>query len=205
MCKDLVSFAREKEHDFRGLRRWTSWLLFASPTHKTRVVLAYNLGKRTSNYLGTVYQQHLCFIQLNRWNITPYELFMIDFMAAIIRWTNAGERLLIFIDMNEHILKGQLASKLLSLGLMEATHQSWGEKEPHTHVSGSKPIDRVYHSSTLEITSTMLLSFHEGVGNHRTVMVDITSRSLLGTDGFRIVRPVARRLVCSNAKASRSL
>ena len=47
----------------------------------------------------------------------------------------------------------------------------------------------------------MQLSFHEGVGDHRTTLVDITARSLLGIDGFRIVRPQARRLTCSNKKS----
>lgn len=59
LCKDLVTYAKETESDFRGLGRWASWLLYAHPSHKTRVVTAYNLGKRKSNYLGTVYQQHL--------------------------------------------------------------------------------------------------------------------------------------------------
>ncbi len=95
--------------------------------------------------------------------------------------------------------------KLLSIGLREATHTSWGHNEPNTHVSGSIPIDRVYHSSSLEITSTMMLSFHEGVGNHRTMLVDITTRSLLGTDGMRIVRPAARRLTCSNKRSVLSI
>ena len=132
---------------------------------------------------------------------TPYELFCTDFTTAIKQWQTAGERLLILIDMNEHVLQGYLARILLELGLSEATHESWGEQEPNTHISGSKPIDGVYHSPNLEVTSTLLLSFHEGVGNHRTVLIDITARSLLGTEGHRIVRPPARRLATSNNKA----
>ncbi len=126
---------------------------------------------------------------------------MTDFLAVIIRWINAGERLLIFVDMNEHVLRGRLARKLISLGLQEATNPSWGPTEPNTHISGSIPIDGVYHSSNLEITSTIMLSFHEGVGDHRTTLVDVTTRSLLGTDGQRIVRPAACRLTCSNQKS----
>ncbi len=165
------------------------------------MITAYNLGTKKSNYLGTVYQQHLGFIQLQGWSITPHKLFMIDFLAAIMRWLKAGERLIIFADMNEHILQGQLATRLLALGLVEALHNSWDTYEPNTHVSGSKPIDGIYHSSNLEITSSMMLSFHEGVGDHRTLLNDITARSLLGTDGFKIVRPAARRLTCTNKKS----
>jgi hypothetical protein len=126
---------------------------------------------------------------------------MIDFLAAVTRWIKDGERLLIFIHMNEHILTGELASMLLSMGLQEATNTCWEDKEPNTHIRGSKPIDGIYHSSNLEIVTTKMLSFHEGVGDHRTTLVDISARSLLGTDGMRISRPYARRLTTSNKKS----
>ncbi len=90
----------------RGLGRWASWVLYSSLAHKTRIVTAYNLGRRKSDFLGTVYQQHLRLIQRNGWDI-----------------------------------------------------------------------------------------------NHRTILVDITSRLLLGTDGLRIVRPAARKLTCSNKRS----
>ena len=201
MAKDLTSYARDTETDFCGLGHCCSWLLFSNPNHKTRVVSVYNLGKRKSNHLRTIYQRHLSYIQLNNLDTTPYGLFCTDFTNSIREWLAAGERVLIFTNMNERILTGKLATHLLDLGLLEATHLSWGDKEPNTHINGSKPIDGVYHTSNLEVTSTLMLSFHEGVGNHRTVLVDITARSLLGTEGLRIVRPPARRLAITNRKA----
>lgn len=201
ICKELSQYARETEPDFRGLGRWCSWLLYSNPSHKTRVVAAYNVGKNTSEYLGTIYQQHLRYIQHRQWNTTPRNLFRSDFLTAISRWQGKGERLLIFADMNEHILNGPLASRLLDLGLEEATHKNWNGIEPNSYVSGSSPIDAVYHSSSLEITASVQLSFHEGVGDHRTVLIDVSSRSLLGTNEFRIVRPAIRRLNCSNKKS----
>jgi len=200
-CKELSQYTKESEPDFRGLGRWCSWLIYAHPSHKTRLVSAYNLGSATSNYLGTIYQQHLRYIQRHGLNTTPHQMFMIDFLAVLINWRKAGERIIIMADMNEHILRGPLARRLLSLGLVEATHISWGDKEPNTHVSGSKPIDAVYHSPDIEVTATRQLSFHESVGDHRSVLIDITARSLIGTDGHKIVRPTARRLVCSNKKS----
>ena len=44
----------------------------------------------------------------------------------------------------------------------------------------------------------MQLSFHEGVGDHRTVIVDVSSRSLIGKDKFKICRLLARRLSSTN-------
>ena len=59
----------------------------------------------------------------------------------------------------------------------EATNTRWGEEEPRTHIRGSLPIDGVYHTKDLEVTSTVQLSFHESVGDHRNVIADISTRS----------------------------
>ena len=203
VCKELSQYAKETEQDFRGLGRWCSWVIYAHPSHKTRVVTAYNLGPATSNYLGTVYQQHLRYIQNNGLDTTPHKLFMTDFLAMVMHWRHAGDRLIIMADMNEHVLQGPLARRLLQLGLVEATHSSWGETPPNTHVSGTRPIDGIYHSPDIEVIATMQLSFHESVGDHRSAIIDVTARSFIGTDGHKIVRPTARRLVCSNKKCVR--
>lgn len=91
--------------------------------------------------------------------------------------------MLIFADMNEHIIRGML----LALDLDKATHRHWDISEPNTYIDGTIPINGVYHSKELEIVTTTQLSFHEGVGDHRTVLVDITSRSLLGKERFKIM------------------
>ena len=44
----------------------------------------------------------------------------------------------------------------------------------------------------------MQLLFHEGVGDHRTVLVDISTWSLIGKDNFKVVRPYAQRLSSTN-------
>ena len=67
---------------------------------------------------------------------------------------------------------------------------------------GSIPIDGVYHTRDLEIVSTVQLSFHESVGDHRSVLVDISTRSAIGELGFKIVQPKARKLSSSNEKRS---
>jgi hypothetical protein len=102
--------------------------------------------------------------------------------------------LLIFMDMNEHALRGTVAHYLLSMGLVEATHQHWGEEEPHTFIGGVDPIDGVWHTPNLEVSALVQLSFHEGLGDHRTVLVNVTTQSAIGKHEFRVVRPEARRL-----------
>ena len=79
------------------------------------------------------------------------------------------------MDMNEHILRGPVARRLLSMGLVEVTHLHRGTVEPHTFIGGVEPIDGVWHTPDLEVAALVQLSFHESLGDHRTVLIDITT------------------------------
>ncbi len=102
------------------------------------------------------------------------------------------------MDMNEHILTGRVARRLLAMGLREATHSQWGKMDLHTYVHGSEPIDAVWHSQDLEVMSTLQLFFHKGVGDHRSVLVDITTKSAIGKQEFKVVHPHGRHLSSQN-------
>ena len=199
---ELAQYARSSSQDFRGLGRWNSWQIYADRSHVTRIVSAYNLAHHQSMEFGSAYQQYTRYLQNHEIsNHTPRSLFHNDFLGVLRRWIQDGERLLIFIDLNEHILTSRLAKDLSEMGLEEATHRQWPEGvEPHTYIRGSGPIDAVYHTPNLEIVNSVQLSFHEGVGDHRTVIVDVSARSLIGKDSFKIVRPSARRLTLANKK-----
>ncbi len=47
----------------------------------------------------------------------------------------------------------------------------------------------------------MQLSFHEGVGDHRTALVDVTTFLAIGKQEFKVVHPAARRLCSGNTRA----
>ncbi len=105
------------------------------------------------------------------------------------------------MDMNEHISQGNLAKYLRNMGLQEATQPNWGTSEPYTYVRGTEPINAVWFLPELTITSTMQLSFHKGVGDHRTVLVDISIKSAIDKQEFCVAHPQARQLTSTNAKA----
>jgi hypothetical protein len=128
-------------------------------------------------------------------------LFTVDFVTQLKVWQCQGDRLLVFMDMNKHVLTGRVARRLLSMGLREAMHSQWGETEPHTYVRGLEPINAVWHSQDLEVTSTLQLSFHKGVGDHCSVLVDITAHSAIGKQGFKVVHPHGRSLSSQNIGA----
>ena len=134
-CRELAKYAKERTKDHRGLGRWCSTLFYADPNHKFRLVSAYNVGRQKPRGDSTIFQQQVRYIQNHDLPHLPSCLFIIDFVAQLQAWQRQGGRLLIFINMNEHILRGHhLAKYMLKMGLMEATHTRWGTtNKPHTY------------------------------------------------------------------------
>ena len=123
-------------------------------------------------------------------------------MTCVDSWIANGERLIIFMDFNEHVLSGKLPQLLQQAGLIEVSNTRWGETEHKTYARGSKPIDGIYISQELEVTSIMILPFSESIGDHRTMIINVSTRSAVGENEYKIVRPEARRLVTRNKKAT---
>jgi len=69
-----------------------------------------------------------------------------------------------------------------------------------TFIGGVDPIYGVWHTPDLEVSALVQLSFHEGLGDHRTVLVDVTTQFAIGKHEFRVVRPEARRLNSTNTR-----
>ena len=118
-------------------------------------------------------------------------------------WQQQGDQLIIMMDANEHVLTGSFTSKLKEIGLLEISHRCWGDEEPNTFTGGSKPIDGVWASVELEIGGFKLLPFSESVGNHCTMIFDVSTRSLIGEFEHRVVRAACRCLNTKTASLSR--
>ena len=204
---EMLEYWRNPGSDWRGLGRWTSVCLEGSPVHRTRVVSAYCLGRSRAKGWGRVYQQHLRYIQEHGLDTTPYALFCDDLIIQLQRWTAQGDRLILLMDANEHVITGSLTSQLTDymngLDLEEISSRAWGFEEPNTFIDGHKPIDGVWASQCLEIGGFKLLSFGESIGDHRTMIFDVSTRSLLGKYEHRVVRAGCRRLNCRTTSMGR--
>ncbi len=86
------------------------------------MVVVYQVGQTHQKGWCTIYQQHMRYIQANGLSCNPRSLFQADILHAISRWLEYGDRIIIFIDMNEHIITGTLPKEFQRLGLFEATH-----------------------------------------------------------------------------------
>ena len=102
----LRQYVRKRCPDFRNLGRWCSWLVYDNPNHKTRFVAAYNPGRPKPKHHGSIYQQHLRYIQNNNVDSNPRRMFETDFLAVLLTWRRQGERIAIFWDANKNIMEG---------------------------------------------------------------------------------------------------
>ena len=71
---------------------------------------------------------------------------------------------------------------------------------PKTYFRGKDAIDDIWVSEEIETSAAAYLPFDPELGDHRPVAVNISKKSLLGTQGPRIKPPAARRL---NSKVKR--
>ena len=204
LLHSLIQYAHKTAHDFRNLGCWASWMLCMNPLHRTRLVVAYCPGHVRRKGLKTVYQQHLRYIQSHNLQCSPYELFLGDLCSRLCNWRSDGDRILLFIDSNEDVINGRLGRSLIECpaDLVERSHLFWPPGEPpNTYVLGSLPIDGIYSTPDIDITNILSLPFVESVGNHRTMITEITTLSALGQLHGNVVRPTTRRLTTKQSSS----
>ena len=204
VCRhEFLQYAQKPSHDFRGLGRWCSWPFFCNPIHSTRIVVAYRTGSGKSKGLRMVYQQQVRYMQLHNISGTPQQLFDKDLLQQCKRWRQSGERIILLMDANEHVLTGRFNRGISRVGLdlEEFTHKCWGAQPPYTHINGSIPIDGGYKSPEIEVLHVCLLPFLDSPGDHRAFIIDISTRLLLGEYRYKVCRPVSRRLIMSQQES----
>jgi hypothetical protein len=102
----------------------------------------------------------------------------------------AGDRIILFMDHNKHVVKGQLGKVLADkegLDLQEAIVQHTGTSPGTTFFQGSRPINGLWISSKLDISNTCMMPFGCGIGNHRAFILDTPIKSLVGIDPVKII------------------
>ena len=132
-------------------------MVYDNPNHKTCFVAAYNPGRPKPKHHGSIYQQHLRYIQNNDVDSNPRRMFETDFLAVLLTWRRQGERIAIFWDANENILEGAFCKRLMAaLDMVEVFHQYWEGEKPNTHIAGSESINGCIHTKDLEASAALL-------------------------------------------------
>ena len=87
--------------------------------------------------------------------------------------------------------------------MVEISHRAWGLNKPNNNTDGSIPINGVWVSLSLKIGGFNILSFNESVGNHSTMIFDVSTRSLIGEHDHKVVRAACRRPKCKTPSLGR--
>jgi hypothetical protein len=127
----------------------------------------------------------------------PQTLFRQHLIAVIDKWRRAGERIILFMDHNEHVYDGMLGKALSNregLNLHKVILKQTGTPTGATIFQGSHPIDGLWASDNLNISKACVMPFGYGVGDHCTFILNIPLESLIGVNPVWIVRPASRRL-----------
>ena len=93
--------------------------------HRTRVLSVYQVGRAKPQGPRRYYQQHLRYIQNEGLDTAPYEMFCTDLLHQLLVWQAQGDRIIIMMDANEHVLDGSFTRKLRDeLDLEEISHRA---------------------------------------------------------------------------------
>jgi hypothetical protein len=145
-----------------------------------------------------MYQQQRQYFITKRKDLTcPNKLFRQHLVHQLNKWRKEGDRIILFMDHNEHTYDGPLGRALADtdgLGLQEAVLTHTGRKTGTTFLRGSKPIDSLWVTNDTDIVNTCVMPFGYGIGDHQMFILDVTMESLIGKNPTKVVCPASRRL-----------
>ncbi len=161
----------------------------------TRIISTYNPCKNKNVNSGTTYQQQWHYFITKQKDLTcPLILFRHDLAKQLQKWREDGDKIILFMDHNKHVIEGNLSKALADrdgLDLREAVLQHMGNSPGATFFRGSKPIDGIWILSDIDISNACVMPFRYGVGDHCAFILEVPIQSLVGINPVKIVRPVS--------------
>ena len=198
----LAVTVRSVGTDESGLGCWF-WMHFQGHDgHVAQVVMAYMPCTSKQTQVSMVYQQHCHYLDsVGRQHEHPRQAFHRDLVQALGNWQQKGERLVLFIDVNEDTTRGELNLLLTGGELnMQDSVCSHYPSLPATSTfwSGSwlgwVPIDAVYVMADIPIEVGTWMAVRQCPGDHRFCIIDIQWKAFVGENLFKITRPQAWHL-----------
>ena len=181
--------------DKSRLGRWSSTQYRGKEGISMRVVIAYCPHDKGGD--SSVYGQHRHFFHEQGKPRMPRQAFWEDLLVEVRQWLADGDQLVLAGDWNEDVNVVQ-RKYFSALGIREVLLEKYGSA-PNTFEFGSKPIDGIFMSSTLEIQQGGYLPFGDGIpSDHRALWVDISYSTAFGHNMPPISKPQARRLTCKH-------
>ncbi len=145
-----------------------------------------------------VYQQH-CHHLINKLkdDTCPCTRFWEDLLRQMKQWQKDGERLILCLDANKNIYRGELGrqlTKLNSLGMKEVVGEFTAQQLEAMYFRGSEPIDGVWTTGDITMTNACVMPVGFGVGDHQLFVIDFATTTLVGSGTTTVVCPALHRL-----------
>ena len=116
---ELATWVSEMGKDETGLGRWSWMLCKGLDGHAVCIIMAYNPNP-THTKTKTIYCQHQSYFESHGNFTCLRKASLCDFELKLWQWQSTGEKLIVFIDMNEDSLKGNIDA-MLGLDGLEMT------------------------------------------------------------------------------------
>jgi hypothetical protein len=165
----------------------------------------YSLSIRKTQqeyYGGTVWDHYVRYFEARGEIRNPRIMFQSDLLSLLCMWKATGDEILLLGDFNENVYTGHMASALSGeyLRMKEVCHQTTGKLLPPTHKRGTVPINAVFGTIGLMVTSVALLPSQVGVGNHRVFLIVVSLESIMGDVFPRVIPAAGCLLNCESDK-----
>ena len=201
----LSNFVTAKDKDYLGLGRWC-YVQVGTGVKKTWLIVAYNPVKPSQAELkrqrrkkSKVWEQHSRYFRKRNDTRDPRYIWLLQIVDQIKRWINAGDEVILMVDVNEDIYTGKLGRRLAADDIrMECLFKKiTGDNAPFSHMSGSvdtKPVCAIYATPGIICTNVFQAAHGTGVGDHRLHIYDFDAPSVIGDDFPHLVRASGRTL-----------
>ena len=191
----IAKYGQEKGEDMSGLGRWVWQTIEGRSKTKTVIIQVYRPTRNEKDNGSTYIQQRAASNEEN-----PIKIFDMDLLEVIDGFMEDNFQIIMMGDFNTEINgRSEIVKEFDKRGLRDAIQSRYGHADaPNTHVRGSKPIDAIFISDTINIIKGGYDRGRPEISDHRLIWVDITLDNLLGEDRGDISRPRAKRLQLSN-------
>ena len=121
------------------------------------------------------------------------ETFWRELWKDIDSWLEAGEQLIVCGDWNSNVEDDEFQTEFKKRSLIPAITRRH-PNAPETYNNGSKPIDEIFVSETLEIASCGYMAHGIINSDHRPIWIEVTKESALGSHPPPTHQFLARKL-----------
>lgn len=171
----------QQKHDERKMGRWTSQLFRGKGDIRTRVVSVYVPHVAKEHGSKKIFCQQQEALLNNKVSGAVLTVFWKDFWEQIDFWLDSGEQLVIAGDWNKDVRMDWIQPFTERQLIPAITHRHPDDYQP-TCNKGSKPIDEIFHSSSIKIKAAGYLEFGHGKSDHRPIWVDFDHQTFLGSN-----------------------